>query len=274
MFEQSGDEAFPLSLKYYMLDWDDNILYMPTKIYLEKDGERVDVSTKDFAEIRRDPSYKPLGGSWEKAFAGFDDNTGDFVGDTRRAIAAGAFAPSYEAFKTALLEARLFCIVTARGHSAETLRQGVEVIIHEVFTEGERAEMLKNIQKFNRLAGFDIADEEALDKYLALNGYVGVSSPGFLKVFENYAPEGIETGSSPENAKTFAVRRFVEHTLELIDTLSVVPRDISFGFSDDDERNVVTMREFLDAELVDAHTHIDFFVYHSLEGALKGERLG
>ena len=45
--------------KYYIFDWDDNILHMPTKIHLEERGEDgawrpVEVSTSVFAIVRTD----------------------------------------------------------------------------------------------------------------------------------------------------------------------------------------------------------------------------
>ena len=111
------------------------------------------------------------------------------------------FAPSFRAFKTALTEARLFCIVTARGHSAETIRKGVEVFISEALSDDERAEMLLNIQRFHQLARLKVPDDRCLSSYLQHNGYVGVSSPGFLKIFESESPDDLDTGASPEGAR-------------------------------------------------------------------------
>lgn len=250
-----------LDLTYYMLDWDDNILFMPTKIYLQRNGEPATVTTKEFATVRTDPSYEPLDGDWDQAFKGFRDGTGDFVGDTRAAIRAESFAPSYAAFKRALREARLFCIVTARGHSADTMRRGIEAFIEEALTDDERTQMLENIQHFNRLAGLDVAAGDCLTGYLDLNGYVGVSSPGFLKIFEEHAPAGVETGAAPEEAKTFAVRQFVASTVALADALPADTRRIAFGFSDDDLGNLKTMRAFLSEDLVAEYPAIEFFVY-------------
>jgi hypothetical protein len=40
------------TMKYYAFDWDDNLMYMPTKIYLKDDkGNSVGMSTEDFANI-------------------------------------------------------------------------------------------------------------------------------------------------------------------------------------------------------------------------------
>jgi hypothetical protein len=251
-----------MDLKYYMLDWDDNILFMPTEIHLERDGQPVDVTTKDYATIRQDPSYGFLNGSADEAFAGFRDGTGDFVGDTEKAIEAKEYAPSFGAFKTALLEARLFSIVTARGHAAKTIRAGVERFISLVFTDEERSQMLDRVQHFNALAGLSVPRDECLSKYLDLNGYVGVSSPGFLAVFEGDEPgEDGSSAASPEEAKTYVVREFVEHALELAKNIPSASGRIAFGFSDDDRGNLAKMREFMEQELVGDYPGISFFVY-------------
>ena len=61
-------------LKYYIFDWDDNILHMPTYIHLERrlgNGHWVPhlVSTAVFSVIRNDQkNYRPPDNDWEKAF--------------------------------------------------------------------------------------------------------------------------------------------------------------------------------------------------------------
>jgi hypothetical protein len=54
-FEQFSQET---ELHYYALDWDDNILHMPTKILMDKkvggDWVPTEVSTAQFAEVRND----------------------------------------------------------------------------------------------------------------------------------------------------------------------------------------------------------------------------
>ena len=45
-------DANPL-MKYYAFDWDDNILYMPTKIILVgEDGNKIGMSTKDYVKYK------------------------------------------------------------------------------------------------------------------------------------------------------------------------------------------------------------------------------
>ena len=46
------DEGTP-DMKYYAFDWDDNLLFMPTKIFLLDDsGQEVEMGSQDFAEHR------------------------------------------------------------------------------------------------------------------------------------------------------------------------------------------------------------------------------
>ena len=264
-----------IDLRYYMFDWDDNIVFMPTLIQLQRGGEPVNVTTAEFARIRKDKSYEPLNGDWDQAFSQFRDppqGKGDFVGDTQKAIADRKFAPSYPAVKRALCDAALFSIVTARGHSSATIRKGVECFIQEALSADDRKRMLGNIQKFNRLAGIEVSDGEALAKYLDLNSYVGVSSPGFLRVFKSEAPESV--GASPEEAKTHAVRKFVESTLALGANLHGARiRSRSFGFSDDDTGNYAKMREFMKQELVKEYEHVNFFVYDTSGDKIRVEGL-
>jgi hypothetical protein len=48
-------------MKYYAFDWDDNLMYMPTKIYLKDDnGRSVGMSTEDFAEYRTEIGKEPF----------------------------------------------------------------------------------------------------------------------------------------------------------------------------------------------------------------------
>ena len=49
-FVSEGIEDEKHNLKYYAFDWDDNILFMPTKIIvLDKAGKEVGMSSEDFA---------------------------------------------------------------------------------------------------------------------------------------------------------------------------------------------------------------------------------
>ncbi len=265
-------------LKYYIFDWDDNILHMPTSIHLERrtpGGQWVphSVSTAVFSVIRSDTAnYRPPDGSWENAFREFRDldveNENIFLRDTRTAIdrvvsGAERAAPSFEKFRTTLTEGRLFAIVTARGHSPAVIRQGVEYFIATVLTTGERRTMLANLRGY--IACFDPQqpihnDQDVLEYYLGHNKYHGVMSPEFR------ARMGHEPAASPntETGKQFAIKDFVEHVIHIARERGL-DKPISVGFSDDDEGNVIAVENYVRTALALEFPSIKFVVYYTAD---------
>lgn len=274
-----------LDLKYYMFDWDDNILHMPTRIHLERKTahgwEPYDVSTAEFAKIRRDTdNYRPREGDWDKAFIDFYDvgEKGEdvFLEDTKKALApvvAGQQkgAPSFDKFKLALIEGRLFAIITARSHSSRAIRKGVEYFIAQVLSDDERALMIKNLRFY--VARFDgnepaLSDAQIMENYLSLNRYHGVTSPEFEKRM------GRKTAGSesPEHAKQVAIKDFVQHVIALIRGGAMHEGSVSIGFSDDDKKNVQAVQEFFNAELRKEFPHIKFVVYDTSDPSQESGR--
>ena len=262
-------------LKYYIFDWDDNILHMPTCILLERkmeDGawEPCEVSTSLFALIRNDTeNYRPPGDDWESAFVNFRDlkpvESSTFLTDTKNALApiiAGEEkgAPSFFRFKKALMEGRIFGIVTARGHKPESIRKGVEYFIAEAMSSDERAKMFSSLRGFlHHWEQFDemaLSDDELLDYYLSLNKYHGVTSPEFKALMGKDGP-GSE---NPEEAKQFAIKDFVFHVISLV-RKGGVDKPISIGFSDDDPGNLVAAESYIREVLAKEFPEIKFVVY-------------
>jgi len=273
-----------LTFKYYMFDWDDNILHMPTRIHLERRTARgwqpYDVSTSHFARIRRRmTNCRPLRNDWDAAFADFYDagsrGAGAFLDDTRRALdpivrrkARGA--PSFEKFRRALIEGRLFAIITARSHSGAAIRQGVEYFIGKILRPAEKAKMLRNLRGY--IAYFEgdpdeLDDAAVLRQYLDLCRYRGVSSPEFQQLM------GRKLGGSesPELAKQFAIRDFVEHAMKLMGERRG-RKPVSIGFSDDDRHNVDSVERFLRDELARAYPGVKFVVYDTSDRRRRAAR--
>jgi len=69
------DSLLEMTMRSYIFDWDDNILYMPTTIKMDKkDGDKwvpVDVSTEDFTSVRGNPNYRFRGDNADLAFIDF-----------------------------------------------------------------------------------------------------------------------------------------------------------------------------------------------------------
>lgn len=275
-------------LKYYIFDWDDNILHMPTRIYLEKkdaNGNWVDhsVSTSLFAVIRGDTeNYRAPQGDWELAFKDFQDYEGDqesgFLKDTRAALepvltGGTSPAPSFTRLKETLIEGRLFAIVTARGHAPSSIQAAVKLFIDLVLTSEEKETMLANLRGYQ--AAFDRetkekTDEEVLAYYLSLNRYHAVTNPKFKEWL--HAVGGQE--AAHENPKQFAIRDFVEHVARLMQQSEegLGHRSISVGFSDDDVENVRAVEKYIQEELSRRFPSVKFVIYDTSDSSMENGR--
>lgn len=274
--------------KYYIFDWDDNILHMPTRIHLERrmpDGTWVphSVSTAAFTVVRSDgENYRPPEGQWKNAFVEFQDYADEgesrFLRDTRLSlekVLSGEThpGPSFETLRETLREGRIFAIVTARGHEPESLKKAVRLFIELVLTPSEKDEMMANLRGyracFDHLTVFGTDDEE-IAFYLSLNRYHAVTNPLF-KAWMKRAEGGRE---STENAKRFAIRDFVEHVIKMLSRTGAdsLRRPISVGFSDDDVENVTAIENYIQEELAKRFPGIKFCVYDTSDPALADGR--
>lgn len=277
-------------LKYYIFDWDDNILHMPTYIHLERklaDGRWVPhlVSTALFSVIRKDTeNYRPPNGDWESAFVEFRDFAHDeeskFLTDAKAALervetGLEKVPPSFNTFRKSLIEGRIFAIVTARGHQPSTLRKGVELFINKVLTPAEREEMILNLRGYTvRFDGADVnnqrTDEEVLDNYLSLNRYHAVTNPDFIKLVQNAE---IPEAQKSEVRKKYAIVDFIDHLFGIIERVGA-DKPISVGFSDDDPINVSSLLEFVRDNLAKRFPSVKFVVYDTSDPTLeKGRKM-
>ena len=277
-------------LKYYIFDWDDNILHMPTYIHLERrlgNGRWVPhlVSTAVFSVIRNDQeNYRPPDNNWENAFVEFRDFAADdeskFLKDARTAIdrmlhGIEKAPPSFNTFRHTLIEGRIFAIVTARGHKQETLRKGVELFIDRILTPAERAEMIYNLRGY--IACFDgekknnaLSDEAVLDNYLSLNRYHAVTSPQFIDLVKNAA---VPDPDKSETRKQFAILDFLDHLIKMINRIGA-RKPVSVGFSDDDPANVHAVVTFIREKLAAQFPSVKFVVYDTSDPSVeKGHKI-
>jgi len=256
--DASGSDYKVYELLYYAFDWDDNILHMPTEIFLLNDkGEEVGMSTQDFAEYRSiiggenfEYNGQVITGYAKDSFRYFRDEVEPkiFVKDVEKAINNGMFAKSYDKFKKCLTTGALFSIITARGHesgpnnNSGPMREGVEFIISK-FNPTERSSMMDHLKMYSHLFNQPIqSDDDLIKDYLDQCQFIGVSAPtrggkpdnpekskedaflAFVKKCDNYAKELEEDfNKSGENWKVIA----------------------KVGFSDDDPWNVRHMDEVL-----------------------------
>ena len=238
------------TMKYYAFDWDDNLMYMPTKIYLKDDnGNSVGMSTEDFAEYRTEVGKEPF--EYEgHTIVGFDDDafrdfkvTGDkkFLVDAMKAPTG----PAWDDFVEAVNNGSIFAIITARGHTPSILKQGVYNLIQKNMHGLNKKELVKNLRKYRDISEEDdLTDDELIQTYLEMCKWHPVSF-------------GEGSAANPEELKVSAMRQFMEYVKNLSQRLqekAFMKNKISnyftpyIGFSDDDLKNVQTMKKHFDDE--------------------------
>jgi hypothetical protein len=246
-------EAGTPDMKYYAFDWDDNIMNMPTKIILKNDdGEEVGMSTEDFAHYRsmigkEDFQYEgeTIVGFGENAFRNFGvEGDRKFIIDSMTAPTG----PAWSDFVEAINNGSIFAIITARGHTPSVLREACYNLILSNRDGISFMELVKNLEKYRDIAGYDGTQDkmEILDEYLDLCRFYPVSY-------------GEGSATSPEEGKIKAMKEFISYIKEISNTIgkkAFLKNDVSnnfipeptLGFSDDDIRNVETMKKHFENE--------------------------
>lgn len=235
-----------VKLKYYAFDWDDNILYMPTKIYLEKYDEEtkqwneIAVSTKEFAELRKNTKYKITNNSFRDFTDDNKDNKNIFLTDVKYALKNKMYGPSWNDFKKCLIGGHLFAIITARAHSSKTLQTVIKYIINTELSQEEKIEMGANLNAYNYLFDEeydymkDISFEDLVDAYLENCYFACVNSTEFKK------QNNINNNETIEKSKILALENFINKINKYITQLKRKSYEVyaKLGFSDDDKINI------------------------------------
>jgi hypothetical protein len=254
-----------IKLKYFVFDFDDNILHMDTSLHMEKKvrgkWQKVKISPEKFVYLKDHPNYRPEDNDWDKCFIEFSDE-GErkeqaFINDIKKALKRKNFGPSFDDFIECIIEGRIFAIITARSHKSKTIRKGIEYIIDNVLSDQQIKEMKANIKKF-REHFRKRRTNNLIRSYLDNCEFIGVSSPNFEILLHQHDINVIDTPS----AKMLAFRMFVKKVR------SFSKRDIRIGFSDDDHKNIKSIKKVVKA-LQDEYPKIDFNVFHAYEGEKK-----
>ena len=251
------EEGTP-DMKYYAFDWDDNIMIMPTKIVLKDENDKeVGMSTEDFAEYRTEIGKEPF--EYEgHTIVGFAENPFRYFGvqGDKQFIIDSLTAkegPAWNDFVEAINNGSIFSIITARGHTPSVLKEAVYNLIVSNHGGLSSKELIKNLEKYR-----DLADEENLSPKEMIREYLDMCK---------YHPVSYGEGSAtnPEEGKVKAMREFISYIKEMSSQINkkaflknkvsnrfVIPK---IGFSDDDIRNVETMRKHFDKD--------DLNIYHT-----------
>lgn len=252
------------SLHYYALDWDDNILFMPTLVYMEeKVGDNWiprSLNSKEYASIRKNKgNWRPVNNNPQEAFIEFEEfsprGTNAFLEDVIYAIENKMFGPSWSDFIECLVSGSIFAIITARGHKEESILKAIKWIIDFYLSDKQKYEMYNNLLKFAYLFkqgdypkffSGKLSENELVDKYLKRCHLRAVSSS-----------EWRDSPLSIEERKIEALRDFKAKVNEFGKRLNV---DVSIGFSDDDEHNIEAMKKFFNNVSKEKFPHIMRYV--------------
>ncbi len=242
------DDSNSPVMKYYAFDWDDNLMFMPTKIYLKDDeGNSVGMSTEDFAEYRTDIGKEPF--EYEgHTIVSFDEEpfrdfrvTGDknFLKDSMMA----PIGPAWSDFVEAVNKGSIFAIVTARGHTPSILKEAVYRLIKNNKHGLNSTELVKNLKKYRELADEDdMSNDELIRSYLDMCRFHPVSF-------------GEGSATNPEQGKIDAMEEFIRYVKRMSHKLqkkAFMKNKIGnyftpfIGFSDDDVRNIESMKKHFD----------------------------
>lgn len=250
--EGFDDQGQP-DLKYYAFDWDDNILEMPTKIVVQtEDGKEVGMSTEDFADYRGMIGSEPFLYDGDMIVGYAEDPYRNFTvkGDSQFIVDAmlADIGPSWDDFVEAVNGGSIFSIITARGHTPSVLRDAVYNMIVTNHKGINKEELVSNLRKYRDFSNEEeMSDEELIEAYLDLLRFHPVTY-------------GEGSAANPEEGKIKALREFISYVKEISSILgkrAFFKNDIKnnfipmIGFSDDDPRNIDTIKSFLDKEYDD-----------------------
>jgi hypothetical protein len=200
-------------------------------------GEPRQILPDLFAKIRKEPGWVAC----ENAFDEFRD-TGPrkeqgFINDIELALNDGKFGPSWKPFINAILAGEIIIIITSRGHSQKTLREGVKYIIETYLTVRQRETMFLNIMYLLGLFKDDkFGPEKLVDRYLDYCMFMGIYSKDFV---EQFGYEAVV--QHPEEAKELVANHYLTIINEQNQKLGY---KFSVGFSDDDKGNVQQIKKF------------------------------
>ena len=242
ILKELSDPPIEIPIRFYMFDWDDNIRYMPTKIYVKtKTGKTIQMGTEDFAHHRDklskgiDFEYKNkiVTGMAENPFQDFRSGYDKFKIDVDKSKQA----PAWSSFVKAINSGSPLAIITARGHHPDVLKDALRDLIDSNKGGISKVKLFKSLVERKEMVGQEpLSEGEEVDNYLEDCLYYTV---GY------HYPSG--GSAKPEVIKAEAMTFFKESGEELINSMNdKLEADgiydytfvAKFGFSDDDRKNI------------------------------------
>lgn len=217
-----------MKYKAYSFDLDDNLLKLPTLIYLKNEkGEMQKFSTLEFEKVR------PVLGKLnleitEDSFKGFASSS-QFITDINNSTKAG----SWRNLENCIVKhASIFAIITARGNSPESLKAGLKQAILKNISE-EQLKVFKDtfLEKYD-IEIKDKSTENVLDVYLDLCKFYPVNNKEIREKF------GIDDTSE---LKSLAFEEFRNYVTKYVKDNFGEDAEVKLGFSDDSSSHLNKM---------------------------------
>jgi hypothetical protein len=232
---------------------------------LTDDGYEVGMSTEDFAEYRHkigveDFEYK---GKTISSYAEDPYRNFSVSGDKRFVVDSmiAEIGPSWDDFVECINGGSIFAIITARGHTPNILKESIFNLIMKDHKGISKDLLIQNLKKYRDLSGEKLGDDVQLIKdYLDLCKYHPVTY-------------GEGSASNPEEGKIKAFKEFISYIKEMSEKLgkkAYLKNDIKnnfiprLGFSDDDPKNIESMKDFVDSNNPD---DVDISMYLTKGGS-------
>ncbi len=217
-----------MEYKAYSFDLDDNLLKIPSFVYLEdENGNEVKFSTSEFEKIRQDIDKLKLKIN-KNSFREFKDDK-KLMEDIKKSSEAGSWR---NLIKCVSKHASIFAIITARGHSPLALREALKYKILEKISEEEMNNFRKQFIEKYPDSVYDKSNEEIFEIYLDKCKFYPVTHKSILK---KYKCEDV----SELKAKVFD--EFYKYIHKYVRKYLGKKTQIKIGFSDDSPHHLNKM---------------------------------
>lgn len=229
-----SNEKTTVTMKYYLFDWDDNIMYMPSKVYLQtQKRDEIGISTEEFRSIRHklnehfEYNGEIITGLSSLAFRDFRCGYIPFMTDVQNS----QLGPSWDDFVEAINNGSYFAIITARGHNPQVLRRTIETFIENDYKGISRDSLVYCLKQYHYITNKEyINDDDAIKDYL--NDCL----------FYPVAYHNKDGSLKPEHLKTEQIKQFINTMkvhIKIMESSTFKFKFIpKFGFSDDDPHTI------------------------------------
>jgi len=241
------------AMKIYVFDIDGNLLSIPTVFYMEdiKTGRILEFQSKDTYEVLKNMENLGLRFhiSQNNSMRNFIGKHGDkaLLNDIKRV----EYGKSWPDFVRCVNEGSIFSIITARGNSLKCLRlifsnfikNNVNGISFELFLQN-----IKNNKIFNRLSEKYYYKITNNNKILDLYINNCCSFYGWNSRETRHTLRGLNKDMTIQDFKLLALKDFENKIRDIIKECSIdnVNEFIELGFSDDEELNCLTIKQYFE----------------------------